>query len=389
MTADVIIAGGGGMGTAAAYHLAARGRRVRVFERFGLAHDRGSSHGLTRIIRLAYFEHPSYVPLLRRAFELWRALESRAGARLLHVTGGLDVGAPGSGVFEGSLASCRAHDLPHEVLTGADLERRFPAWRIDETAAAVYQPDGGFLLPERCLLAHAAGARAAGAVVHEHEPVTSWDVTGGRVRVQTSRGRYEAGQMVLSAGAWMGTLVPDLAGLMRPERQVLGWFDIAKPSAFTPNRFPVFVHQADEGTFYGFPEFEVAGFKIGRYHHLAEAVDPDSMDRDCHAADERALRPAVARYFPDANGALLRSAVCLFTNTPDEHFIIDRHPGAPEVLLVSPCSGHGFKFCSIVGEIVADLATRDSTTHDISAFRLARFGRPPGDGDSRDEGQPH
>jgi sarcosine oxidase len=376
VTADVVIVGGGGMGAAAAYHLAGRGCRVRVLERFGLSHDRGSSHGLTRIIRLAYFEHPSYVPLLRRAFELWRALESRVGERLLHVTGGLDVGAPGSLVFEGSRRSCVEHDLPHAILDGADLRRRFPAWRVGDAAAAVYQPDGGFLLPERCILAHAAEARKAGAVFHEHEPVTAWEVAGGRVRVRTAKGTYEAGQLVLSAGAWMPALLPALAHLMRPERQVLGWFGIAAQPAFAPARFPVFVHEADEGIFYGFPEFDVPGFKIGRYHHLSEQVDPEAMDRACRPRDEAVLRTAVARYFPDANGPLLRSAVCLFTNTPDEHFILDRHPDAAEVLVVSPCSGHGFKFCGIVGEIVADLVTRDGTAHDISAFRLSRFTAP-------------
>lgn len=373
MTFDVVIAGGGGMGTAAACHLASRGQRVLVLERFGLGHDRGSSHGLTRIIRLAYFEHPSYVPLLGRAFALWRALEERSGERLLHVTGGLDVGAPGSVVFEGSRRSCVEHDLRHEILDGADLRRRFPAWRIADAAAAVFQPDAGFLLPERCILAHARAAEAAGAVFHEHEPVVDWRAQSGRVEVRTPHGTYEAGQLVLSAGAWMASLVPDLAGQMRPERQVLGWFGITSPELFAPSRFPVFVHEAAEGVFYGFPEFEVAGFKIGRYHHRCEAVDPDTIDRACHPEDEAALRAAVERYFPGANGPLLRSAVCMFTNTPDEHFIIDRHPDAAQVVVVSPCSGHGFKFCSVVGEIVADLVTRGATSHDIGAFRLGRL----------------
>jgi sarcosine oxidase len=373
VTPDVIVAGGGGMGTAAACHLAARGQRVLVLERFGLAHDRGSSHGLTRIIRLAYFEHPSYVPLLRRAFELWRALERQAGERLLHVTGGLDVGAAGSMVFEGSLRSCLEHDLPHEVLRGAELRRRFPAWHVEDEAAAVFQPDGGFLIPERCLLAHAAAARAAGAVIREHEPVLAWEAARGSVRVRTAQGDYEAGQLVLSAGAWMASLLPGLAPLMRPERQVLGWFSIEQPEPFQPARFPVFVHQAEEGIFYGFPQFDVPGFKIGRFHHLGEAVDPATLDRTCHPADEAVLRAAVSRYFPGANGPVLHTAVCMFTNTPDEHFIIDRHPDAPEVLVVSPCSGHGFKFCSVIGEIVADLVTRGTTRHDLAAFRLDRF----------------
>jgi sarcosine oxidase len=373
MSFDAIIVGGGGMGTAAACHLAARGQRVLVLDRFGLAHDRGSSHGLTRIIRLAYFEHPTYVPLLRRAFELWRALEARSGAPLLHVTGGLDVGKAGGEVFEGSRRSCVEHGLPHEVLGGADLRRRFPAWHIGDDAAAVLQPDAGFLEPERCILAHAAAARKAGAVIREHEAVRGWEAIPGRVRVRTDVATYEGGQLILSAGAWMSALLPDLAPLMQPERQVLGWFTTADHRAFAPDRFPVFVHDADEGRFYGFPEFGVPGVKIGRYHHLSQAVQPETLDRTCHPEDEAALRVAVARYFPGANGQVLRSAVCMFTNTPDEHFIIDRYPGADEVLVVSPCSGHGFKFCSVIGEIVADLVTRGGTAHDISAFRLARF----------------
>jgi len=367
------------MGTAAAAHLAARGQHVRVLERFSLGHDRGSSHGLTRIIRLAYFEHPAYVPLLRRAFELWRALEARAGEQLLHVTGALDVGAEGSEVFEGSRRSCLEHGLTHEVLTGRALRERFPAWHIGDDAAAVLQPDGGFLRPEACILAHAARARQAGAQIHEGETLLQWETTPGGVRVRTSIGVYEASQLVLTAGAWMGALLPDLASVMQPERQVLGWFGVTDHAAFAPSRFPVFVHDAVEGRYYGFPEFETPGFKIGRYHHRGEPTMPDTLDRACHPEDEAALRAAVTRYFPGADGPLLRSAACMFTNTPDEHFIIDRHPDAPAVLVVSPCSGHGFKFCSVVGEIVADLVMRDATAHDISAFRLARFtaGAPP------------
>ena len=185
--------------------------------------------------------------------------------------------------------------------------------------------------------------------------------------------RYEAGQLVLTAGPWMRELAPALRPLLTAERQVLGWFDVADRGQFAPQAFPVFVLEAEEGTYYGFPEYGVPGFKIGRYHHLDERVHPDTVDRACHPRDEAALREAVSRYFPAANGALRSSAVCMFTNTPDEHFIIDRAPDAPEVLLVSPCSGHGFKFCSVVGEICADLVQHGRTSHDIGLFRLARF----------------
>jgi sarcosine oxidase len=374
LTWDVIVVGAGGMGAAAAAHLATRGLRVLAIEQFEPGHDRGSSHGLSRIIRLAYFEHPSYVPLLRRAFELWHELEASAREPLLHVTGALDIGWEGSLVFEGSRLSCREHDLRHEVLSSADVQRRVPAWRLPQSAAAIFQPDGGFLRPERCILAHVTRARAAGATMRTGDRVIDWDASGGRVRVRTGHGTDEAGQLVLAAGAWVASLVPALSPLVVPERQVVGWFDIAQPALFSPAAFPVFVFEAEEGLFYGFPELDVPGFKIGKFRHRLERADPDMPDRGCHPEDEAVLRDAVSRYLPDANGRLLRHSTCMFTNTPDGHFVIDRHPDAPEVLIVSPCSGHGFKFCSVVGEIVADLVERNATSHDVDLFRLARFG---------------
>lgn len=374
---DVIVAGVGGMGSAAASQLAARGLRVLALERHEIGHGFGSSHGLTRIIRLAYFEDPSYVPLLRRAFALWRELQDGMDEPLLHVTGGLDVGFAGSHVFEGSLRSCREHDLPHEVLDATALAARFPGWRPAAHAMAVYQPDAGFLTPERCIHAYVDRARSLGADIRTRERVLDYTASGGSVRVRTDRGQYEAAQLVLTAGPWMPELAPALRSLLTPERQVLGWFDIADRARFAPSAFPVFVLEAEEGVYYGFPEYGVPGFKIGRYHHLDERVRPDSVDRVCHPRDEAALRDAVSRYFPSANGAMRSSAVCLFTNTPDEHFIIDRAPDAPEILLVSPCSGHGFKFCSVIGEICADLVQRGTTTHDIALFGLERFRGAP------------
>jgi sarcosine oxidase len=374
---DVIVVGVGGMGSAAAYHCARRGLRVLGLEQHDIGHDRGSSHGVTRIIRLAYFEDPSYVPLLRRAFALWRELEEGLDEPLLHVTGGLDVGAEGSTVFEGSLRSCLEHGLPHEVLDAGQLARRFTGWQPAPALKAVWQPDAGFLTPERCIERHVAGARAAGATIQTGERVLEVRARPVGVEVRTDRGHYSAGQVILSTGPWMADLTaaiaPPLATLLVPERQVLGWFEVADRAAFAPAGFPVFVLEAEEGTFYGFPEYGVPGFKIGKYHHRFERVHPDGMDRRCHPEDEAALRLATSRYFPSANGALLSSAACLFTNTPDEHFIIDRAPHAENVLLVSPCSGHGFKFSSVVGELCADLVERGETARDIGLFRLGRF----------------
>jgi sarcosine oxidase len=373
MRYDVIVLGTGGTGSAVAFHLARRGSRVLALERFGVAHDRGSSHGLTRIIRLAYYEHPSYVPLLVRAFTLWRGLESESGETLLHVTGSVDAGPPGSRVFEGSRRSCEMHHIRHEILSADELTRRAPGYRLPADFLAVWQPDGGFLRPEACVAAHLRLAEASGADIRFGQAVTAWEATGTGVRVKTAEGVFDAAHLVLAAGAWMPTLVPALAGVLQPERQVVGWFEVGRPELFAPEQFPVFVMNAPEGRFYGFPEFDVPGFKLGKYHHRGERVDPDAVDRAVHAEDEAVLRACVARYFPDGAGRLLRADTCLFTNTPDEHFLIGALPDAPQVLVMSACSGHGFKFTSVLGEIAADLVLRGQARHDISLHRLSRF----------------
>lgn len=372
---DDIVIGLGGMGTAAAYHLARRGRRVLGLERFDIPHAMGSSHGVTRIIRMAYFEHSTYVPLLHRAYRLWRELEREVGEELLIVTGSLDVGAPGSRVLEGSRRSCREHDLRHEVLDRAALSLRFPAFRVPATFQAVLQPDGGFLLSDRAVVAHATVALAHGAELHGRERTLHWEPAHGGVAVETDRGRYQADRLIVCGGAWTGgaALVDYLAKWLQPERQVLAWLQPLRPTPFQVGNLPVFNLTTDEGHFYGFPVYGVPGFKLGRYHHLEESVDPDTMDRECHPSDEAVLRTFVERYFPDAAGPTLSLKACLFTNTPDEHFIIEAHPAHPEVLVAAGFSGHGFKFASVVGEILAELAVDGHTRHDISRFSSRRF----------------
>ena len=371
---DVVVLGVGGMGSAATFHLARRGLSVVAVEQNDLAHDLGSSHGLTRIIRLAYYEDPSYVPLLRRAFALWRDLELESGERLLHITGAIDAGVPGSRVFEGSLESCRVHGLPHEVLTAEEVNRRFPGYRLPAGFRAVFQPDGGFLEPEQCIRAFARLSLGLRASVITGQKAIGWSREPGGVIVHLDDREIRARQLVVTAGAWMPKLVPSLAPLLRPERQVVAWFAVRDDDEFATDRFPVFVMNTSDGHFYGFPQFSVPGFKIGKYHHRSEVIDPDDMNRTVSAEDVEVLRDCVRTIFPTADGAVLRSSTCIFTNTPDEHFIIDRLPEAPEVLVVSACSGHGFKFCSVIGEVVADLVTGGSTRHDLSLFRLQRFG---------------
>jgi sarcosine oxidase len=368
---DVVVVGVGGMGSAALYHLARRGKRVLGLERFDIPHEHGSSHGLTRIIRLGYFEDPSYVPLLRRAYELWRELEAEAGEQLLYTTGILEAGER---IYDGTLRSCHEHDLPHEELDGRTVGERFPAYHLPPGLPVLFQPDGGFVLPERCIVAHVQGALACGATIRARERVRSWDETGNGIRIETERGEVEAERLVLTAGAWSQDVARLAPGLVVAQRQVLAWLQPTRHTElFTPCRFPVFNLRFEQGHFYGFPVFGIPGVKLGRYYHLEEKGDPDLLPRDASARDETVLRWFAETYLPDAAGPTIALKTCLFELSPDEHFLLDRHPDAAAAVVGAGFSGHGFKFCSVVGEILADLAVEGSTRHDIELFRLDRF----------------
>jgi sarcosine oxidase len=371
---DVIVVGVGAMGSAACWQLARRGVRVLGLERYDIPHAYGSSHGLTRIIRLAYFESAAYVPLLQRAFELWREAGDAFGEQLLVVTGGVDASAADGRIFRGSLDSCIACGLPHETMSGAEVNRRFPGYGIPATHMAVYQPDAGFVLSERAIVAHVAMAQAAGAEIHAREAVREWSpIAGGGVRVETDRGSYEAGRLILSPGAWISDFVPALKTLAVPERQVLGWFQPSAPAKFTPDSFPVAILDVPEGLFYLLPSHGIPGLKLGLYGHFHERGHADTLSRTPTATDEAALRSCLAAHFPEANGPTMALATCMFTMTPDEHFIIDRLPGNDDVVIASPCSGHGYKFASTVGEILADLAISGKSRFDLGMFSLARL----------------
>jgi sarcosine oxidase len=344
----VIVIGVGGMGSATVYQLAVRGKRVLGIERFGIPHEWGSSHGLTRIIRLAFYEGPEYVPLGRRAYQLWHELEGRLGEQIFHVTGSVHAGPPGSLDFDQTLKSCIAQDVPHEVLTSAELTSRWPGYRLPSDAMAVVQADGGFLIPERCIEGYVAVAREKGAEVHEHERVLGWEATRKGVRVVTDQGEYEAGALVVTAGAWAGSLLPQLQQSLVPERQVIAWFE--------PESFPVFTMSADEGHFYGFPAHGTPGFKVGKFLHEGNSADPDNLDRVVHDADTDGLRAFTEHNFPDAAGPLIKATTCMFTNSPGEHFVIGLHDNFPQGPFSTGFSGHDVKLRSTVGEVMADVA---------------------------------
>ena len=376
-TYDAIVVGVGGMGSAALYHLARRGLKVLGLDRYDIPNDMGSSHGATRIIRLAYSEHPSYVPLVRRAYELWRHLEEESGETLLVTTGSIDAGPPGGPVFEGSLASCHLHQISHQVLSAREVNRRFPGYHLPDGVMALHQADGGLLLPEGCISAYAVAAARLGAEVRARERLLGWKAEGDGVGVVTDRGRYSAGRLVVCAGSWAGKMLPLLQTTLRPERQVVAWLQPLRPDLFSHQAFPVFNLEVEGRKLYGFPTYVVPGgvlgFKVGVYHHLHQEVDPDSTDRKVHREDEELLAGFASRYFPQGAGPILASETCIFTNTPDGHFILDRHPQHPQVVMAAGFSGHGFKFCSVVGEVLADLAVDGCSHHDMDLFKLDRF----------------
>jgi sarcosine oxidase len=372
---DVAVIGLGAMGSAALASLARRGRRVVGIDRYAPGHDRGSSHGASRIIRLGYFEHPSYVPLLRAAYPLWRDLETRSGRPLITITGIVEIGAPDSDLVEGTLRSSRLHGLAHDILDAQSVMDRFPAFRLPADFIGVFQPEGGFLRPEPAVEAMLALAHGAGAELAMERVVAVEPYRGG-VRVTTERGTVDAGCAIVAAGPWLKSLLPDLPVPIRVTRQVLGWFeprDGAAAALFAPGRFPVFLLQNRHGIYYGFPADGAAGVKVAKHHHFDEAVDPDRHDRNVSPDDEAAIRAVLTAHLPGADGRLLAAKTCLYTMTPDGDFLIDRLPGHPQIIVASPCSGHGFKFAPVIGEILADLASTGATEHDISRFSLARF----------------
>ncbi len=371
-TADVVVVGVGGMGSAATYHLAKQGLDVVGLERYDIPHSQGSSHGITRIIRLPQFEDPAYVPLVRRAMELWQDLDASADSSLLHQVGSVDFGHPEGDIVDDSKASCSVHDIPHEVLTGEELSQRFPGYDVPEEYRAVYQPDGGFLHSEQCTVAHVEAAHCHGATIRAREVVEDWRATESEVQVTTDRGTYVAEKLVVTAGAWTGQLLPALDEYLEPERQVLGWFQ-PRSAEYDPEQFPVFVAEVSDEHYYGFPAYHVPGFKLGKFNHRNETGSPDELKTEPGREDERILREFTESYFPRANGPTMRLSTCMFTNTPDEHFILDRHPDHHNVIVGAGFSGHGFKFASVVGEILASMAVDEETSQNRGLFQLSRF----------------
>jgi sarcosine oxidase len=378
-TFDVIVLGLGAMGSAAAAHLAGRGQRVLGLDQFTSPHDHGSTHGRSRVIRQAYYEDPAYVPLLLRTYELWRELERTSGKQLLTVTGGLMLGAADSAVVSGSLRSARRHGLAHELLDAKEIRKRFPQFSPEPDTVALFEQNGGFVRPEECVRSHLDEAARRGATLHFEDEVLSWNADSNRVRVNTRRGGYEAGQLVICAGPWTSKVLADLALPLKVERQVQFWFEpVGGIEPFLPERFPIWLWETRDGAHpYGLPACDGPdeGVKVALHHGGIHPIcAPDTIERNISDDEIAKAREYISARVPALTGRCVRAVTCMYTNTPDEHFLIDRHPQLANVVIVSACSGHGFKFCPVIGEIVADLIEQGKTRHPIKLFERRRFG---------------
>ena len=374
-TFDVAVLGVGGIGSAACYHLARAGLRVLGIEQFSIPHSRGSSHGVTRILRQGLHENEAYVPLVRRALELWGELEKTGGTQLFYRTGSLDIGLPKSAIVTRSLNACRRWSIPHEQFTAVELRRRYPVLRPYDEMVGIFQPGSGFVLAEGSITAHVNGACDHGAEIHGCEKVVRWRANQTGYVIETAHSRYEVGQIVFTVGAWAAKVLGS-AVRIRPERAVLGWFQPTTNAAlFGVGSLPVWiVDSPDGGHFYGLPIFGIPGFKLGRLSVNLDEVDPDLPLREPDSSDERDLRQFLEKHFPDANGWLLSMQTAFFEHSPDRHFIIGELPNFAGAWIIAGLSGHGFKYASALGELAKDLVVERKGGYDLFAFRLDRFG---------------
>lgn len=377
--ADIIVIGGGAMGTATGWALARQGHRAIVIEQFQHVHDKGSHGGTTRIFRHAYAEGPRYVPWTLEADRLWTEVQERSGVRFMHRVGCLDISGPGFSRAREARASADAYGIRHEWLTANDVNRRWPAWQLPDDREVCFGPDAGFLDVELSLGALGREMIAAGGELRANEAVRSWTANDRGVSVETNQGTYAADRLVVTAGAWSGKVLRQLGVPLEVRRKPVVWFEIDREHAdlVSPERFPVFISDDETGEFYGIPQYGEPGIKVGM-HSGGEVVDPDTIDRTATDADVAPdLRPFVARSIRGATGRTRGATVCVYTMTPDHDFVIDRHPDHPNVVLATGFSGHGFKFAPVVGEYLATLST-DPGAKVRSDFALARFGLEAG-----------
>lgn len=365
-TFDVIVLGVGGIGSSACWHLARRGQKVLGLEQFDLGHALASSHGESRLIRQAYFERPDYVPLLRRAYELWDEVEARTRTKLFHKNGLLIVGPDvARSIVHGVKLSAELHGIPIDAMTGAEAQRRFPWFTVPAGREAVFEPGAGYLEVEACVRAHAQLAIGAGATIKTQEPAIALEASAHGVKVKTVNGTYEAGQLVITAGPWSARFLPRLETKLAVRRVPLFWF-AADGQMHAEAGAPCFGFELEQGFFYGVPAISPRGVKVGLHVPGDVVTNPASLDRSVHQSELAVVRGFVARCLPHVTQTLVHHAACMYTMTPDEDFIVDR---TGRVSFFAGSSGHGFKFASVMGEVLADLALDGQTRHSVEFLR--------------------
>jgi sarcosine oxidase len=376
---DVIVVGLGAMGAATLDQLARRGVRVLGLEQFGVAHEHGSSGGDSRLIRKAYFEHPNYVPLLERAYANWDDLEARTGERVLFRTGVVYLGLPESDVIAGSRRSARTYGLACDTLGPAALATRAPVLRVPPGAVALHEPEGGFVLSTRAIRLFCEEALRNGARIRAGEAVSAWRETADGIEVDTATETYRADRLVISAGSWTGALLQRIPVPLAVTRQTLFWLWPETPARFTLGALPCWGAEVPgfPGMLYGFPMLPATlaatpGLKIA-HHHPGEPCAPGAA-RSASAREFEPLRPALSEVFDADLGTVIAAKVCTYTSSPDHHFVVDHYPGSARVAIACGFSGHGFKFASVIGEALADLATEGRSGLPIEFLGLGRFG---------------
>jgi sarcosine oxidase len=372
-TFDVAIIGAGAMGSASTYHLSRSGKKIIVLDRFHPPHGLGSSHGKSRIIREAYFESPMYVPLVQQAYMLWDEMEKESGKKLFLKTGGLMIGSRDQKVFSGASASAAQHHIAYEYLDGEAIKRRFPVFNPTYDTVALLEKNAGILFPEACIETQISLAEKADVEFHFDERVQTIISKSGKVEISTDKETYTATKVIVAAGAWMATLFPELHLPLEVKRQVLFWFRSTEGDSnkFLPENLPVYIWEYEKNKiFYGFPDLG-EGMKIA-IHHRGKLATPDAIDRRVGVEEIKEIDELLKRYFT-STFTYHYSDVCMYTNTPDEDFIIDFHPDDKNIILASPCSGHGFKFSSAIGKILSQMALGEKPGFDISVFSLDRF----------------
>lgn len=370
---DAIVLGAGGVGSAAMWQLARRGLRVLGIDRFHPPHDRGSSHGHTRIIRQAYFEHPDYVPLLLESYRLWEDLEQLVGQVLKRETGLVEIGPPEGVVVPGVLQAAEAHGLDVEKFSARDIQQRWPAFRVTDDLVGVFERRAGLLYVERCVQACIDAASAAGAELLTGVEVQGW-TSGADIVVNTSAGEFRTQTLVITAGAWAGQLLGALNVKLQVRRKPLLWYAPSDSSTRADAGFPCFLFELPHGVFYGFPAIDHHGLKAAEHSGGEIVADPLHVDRNLSADDHARVDEFMTGYLPAVRTPCAGHAICLYTMSPDEHFIVDRHPEDERIVFAAGLSGHGFKFTPILGRLLTELAIDGGATLPASFLSLARFG---------------